>query len=74
VTGYIGGSVVSRLIDHPTHKHSEIVVLVRPSKQNKSSVLESLGLKPVIGTNDELDILTEQSSQSDIVFSCVRLV
>ena len=46
-------------------------MLVRPSKQNKSSALESLGLKPVIGTNDDLELLTEQASQSDIVFSCV---
>lgn len=74
LTGYIGGSVVSRLIEHPTYKQSEIAVLVRPSKQNKNSVLESLGLKPVIGTNDDLEILTEQASQSDVVFSCVRLV
>ncbi|KAL4068479.1 hypothetical protein V8B97DRAFT_2024745 [Scleroderma yunnanense] len=69
-TGYVGGSILSRLIDHPTYKSSEVSVLIRPSKKDKSSVFESLGLKPVIGTNHDLELLTEQASQADVVFSC----
>ncbi|KAG6331881.1 hypothetical protein ID866_7207 [Astraeus odoratus] len=69
-TGYVGGTVLSRLIEHPTYETTEISVLIRPSKKDKITVLESLGLKPVFGTYDDLELLENQASKSDIVIAC----
>ncbi|KAG6327950.1 hypothetical protein ID866_11139 [Astraeus odoratus] len=68
-TGYIGGSVLSRLIEHPTYETTEISVLIRPSKKDKIPALESLGLKPVLGTYDDLELLKEEASKADIVIA-----
>ncbi|KAI6142651.1 hypothetical protein BKA82DRAFT_1003327 [Pisolithus tinctorius] len=68
-TGYVGGTVLTRLVDHPTFANSEITLLVRPSKKDKISALHSLGLNTVLGSYNDLDILEEQASKADIVFS-----
>ncbi|KAI5997250.1 hypothetical protein F5J12DRAFT_851731 [Pisolithus orientalis] len=68
-TGYVGGTVLTRLIDHPTFANSEITLLIRPSKKDKISALHSLGLNTVLGSYNDLDILEEQASKADIVFS-----
>ncbi|KAG6330977.1 hypothetical protein ID866_8113 [Astraeus odoratus] len=68
-TGYIGGAVLSRLIEHPTYETTEISVLIRPSKKDKIPALESLGLKPVLGTYDDLELLKEEASKADIVIA-----
>ncbi|KAI6109260.1 hypothetical protein EDD16DRAFT_1615421 [Pisolithus croceorrhizus] len=68
-TGYVGGTVLARLIDHPTFANSEFTLLIRPSKKDKVATLHSLGLRTVLGSYDDLDILEEQASKADIVFS-----
>ncbi|KIO01034.1 hypothetical protein M404DRAFT_150977, partial [Pisolithus tinctorius Marx 270] len=68
-TGYIGGTVLTRLVDHPTFANSEITLLIRPSKKDKISTFHSLGLNTVLGSYNDLDILEEQASKADIVFS-----
>ncbi|KAI6104126.1 hypothetical protein F5141DRAFT_1216679 [Pisolithus sp. B1] len=69
-TGYLGGSVLSRLIEHPTYEHTEIWVLIRPSKEGKIPAFRSLGVKTVLGTYDDLDLLEDQAAHADIVFAC----
>lgn len=69
-TGYLGGSVLSRLIEHPTYEHTEIWVLIRPSNESKIPVFRSLGVKTVLGTYDDLDLLEDQAAHADIVFAC----
>ncbi|KAH7884924.1 hypothetical protein F5I97DRAFT_1937284 [Phlebopus sp. FC_14] len=69
-TGYIGGSVLARLLDHHTFPFSEITALLRPSQPDRSAALHSLGVKTVQGTNSDLEVLERQASQSDAVFSC----
>ncbi|KIJ63834.1 hypothetical protein HYDPIDRAFT_40854 [Hydnomerulius pinastri MD-312] len=67
-TGYIGGAVLLRLLDHPTFASSEITALLR--KAEKVPAFESIGVKTVLGSNSDLDLLEKQASQSDIVFAC----
>lgn len=69
-TGFVGGSVLSRLIEHPTFEHAEIWVLIRPSKKDKIPALHSLGVKTVLGSYDDLDLLEDQAAHADVVFSC----
>lgn len=69
-TGYLGGSVLSRLIEHPTYEHTEIWVLIRPSKMDKIPALHSLDVKTVLGTYDDLDLLEDQAAHADVVFAC----
>ncbi|KIJ63842.1 hypothetical protein HYDPIDRAFT_29192 [Hydnomerulius pinastri MD-312] len=69
-TGYIGGTVLLRLLDHPTFASSEITALLR--KAEKVPAFESIGVKTVLGSNSDLDLLEKQASQSDIVFACAN--
>ncbi|KAI6006832.1 hypothetical protein EDD15DRAFT_2207248 [Pisolithus albus] len=68
-TGYVGGTVLARLVEHPTFPDSEFTLLIRPSKKDKVSALHSLGFKTVLGSYDDLDILEDQASKADIIFS-----
>ncbi|KIJ63848.1 hypothetical protein HYDPIDRAFT_133756 [Hydnomerulius pinastri MD-312] len=69
-SGYIGGAVLLRLLDHPTFASSEITALLR--KAEKVPAFESIGVKTVLGSNSDLDLLEKQASQSDIVFACAN--
>jgi uncharacterized protein YbjT (DUF2867 family) len=70
-TGYIAGSVLDRLLRHPTSATSEITVLVR--KADKVPAFESLGVRTVLGSYDDHALLEKQASLSDVIFACVRL-
>ncbi|KAI0789836.1 hypothetical protein C8Q75DRAFT_762663 [Abortiporus biennis] len=68
-TGYLGGSILARLLIHPRVQEFEITALVRSPE--KASVLQSkFGVKTVVGSNADLDKLENLSAQSHIVFSC----
>ncbi|KIM91255.1 hypothetical protein PILCRDRAFT_811776 [Piloderma croceum F 1598] len=66
-TGYIGGSVVARLLEHPDSNTFEITALVRSAA--KAAKLETLGLKTVIGSYSDLNQLELLTSEADVVFS-----
>ncbi|KAG1898945.1 uncharacterized protein F5891DRAFT_1190131 [Suillus fuscotomentosus] len=68
VTGYIGGSVLSALLSHPKAKSFQITVLTR--SPDKVVPLNSLGVVAVVGSNQDLDKLTEHARNSDVVFAC----
>jgi nucleoside-diphosphate-sugar epimerase len=65
-TGYIGGSILSRLLQHPKRETFDITVLIRSAAKAKD--FESFGLKTVIGSLDDLDSLERLASESDVVF------
>jgi hypothetical protein len=67
--GYIGGSVVARLLEHPDSTTFEITAMVRSAA--KAAKLETLGLKTVIGSYSDLDQLELLTSEADVVFSMV---
>ncbi|CDO71823.1 hypothetical protein BN946_scf184939.g47 [Trametes cinnabarina] len=71
-TGYIGGSVLQRLLQHPKASTFQITTLVR-SPQKAKTLNAEFGVEAVVGSYAELDKLAELSEQADVVFSCVRV-
>ncbi|KAI0920653.1 hypothetical protein AcV5_010335 [Taiwanofungus camphoratus] len=67
-TGYIGGAILTRLLNHPSASKLDITVLVRNSE--KAMRLESFGVKTVIGSHSDLEKLETLSSQAHVVISC----
>ncbi|KAI0920646.1 hypothetical protein AcV5_010330 [Taiwanofungus camphoratus] len=67
-TGYIGGSVLTRLLRHPSANTFDITVLVRNA--DKAKRFESFGVKAVVGSHADLDKLEALSEQAHVVFSC----
>ncbi|PPQ79216.1 hypothetical protein CVT25_002822 [Psilocybe cyanescens] len=68
-SGYIGGSVLDRLLKHPDASSFKITALVRSVE--KGDKLKNLGVNIAIGTYDaeDLSFLTDAVSQADVVFS-----
>ncbi|KAF8841111.1 NAD(P)-binding protein [Paxillus ammoniavirescens] len=67
-TGYIGGAVLARLLEHPTFPTSEITALVR--KADKIPAFDSIGVNTVLGSHNDLELLEKRASQSDVIFAC----
>ncbi|KAI0737090.1 NAD-P-binding protein [Daedaleopsis nitida] len=66
-TGYIGGAVLARLLNHPKAKAFDITVLVRNA--DKAKILESkFGVEAVLGTRQEYDKIHDLAMQSQVVF------
>ncbi|KZP08848.1 NAD(P)-binding protein [Athelia psychrophila] len=66
-TGYLGGSIVSRLLEHPKAANFSITALVR--SEPKATVLETLGIKTVLGSLGEHDKLETLVSQADVTIA-----
>ena len=70
-TGYIGGSVLTRLLEHSNVNSFQITTLVRsPEKAEK---LKSLGVNAVVGSLLELDKVKKLASEADVVFATVGM-
>jgi D-arabinose 1-dehydrogenase-like Zn-dependent alcohol dehydrogenase len=67
--GYIGGSVLTRLLNHPKSETFSIRALVRST--DKATKLKAFGVDAVVGSHSDSDLLTTLSSQADVVFTCV---
>ncbi|KAJ3516694.1 hypothetical protein NLJ89_g966 [Agrocybe chaxingu] len=70
-TGYIGGSLLTRLLRHKNAASFHIAVLVR--SEDKAKKLQPFGVDTIIGsyTDKDLTFLTNASAKADIVFSLV---
>ncbi|EAU83195.2 hypothetical protein CC1G_07877 [Coprinopsis cinerea okayama7 len=66
--GYIGGTVVDRLLEHPDFKSFEITVLTQ--SMDAAEALHKLGLKTIIGDYSKLDLLTKATSETDMSMQC----
>lgn len=72
ILGYIGGAVLTRILQHPDRPRLDITALVRsPEKAEK---LEKLDITPVLGSLQDTGRLEDLASKADIVVACVRLV
>lgn len=72
-SGYIGGSVLTKLLTHSQLDTFQITVLVRDPA--KAEVFKSLArIKPVVGSYSDLAVLRELASEADIVIACASLV
>jgi uncharacterized protein YbjT (DUF2867 family) len=70
--GYIGGSVLTKLLSHFLLDTFQIAVLVRDPA--KAKAFEPLGVKPVIGSYSDHSLLRRLASEADVVFACVSFV
>lgn len=68
-TGYIGGSVLGRLLSS-SNPSFDLTVLVRDAA--KANKLEQFGVKTVLGKLDDAEKIQTLASQADIVLECVR--
>ncbi|KAF8956984.1 hypothetical protein BDZ97DRAFT_1670608 [Flammula alnicola] len=68
-TGYIGGTVLTRLLRHPDAASFQITALVRSAE--KGEKLKTLGVDFILGsyTDENLDLLTEAASKADVVIA-----
>ncbi|KAI9439805.1 hypothetical protein H4582DRAFT_1549586 [Lactarius indigo] len=64
-TGYIGGSVLQRLLVHPKRDTFEITALVRSA--DKAKLLNTLGINTAVASLSDLDKLTELAAASDVI-------
>jgi uncharacterized protein YbjT (DUF2867 family) len=66
-TGYIGGSILGRLITHASRPSFEIVAYSRNADKAKKLETE-FGLKSVLGSLDEVQKIEEAAAKADVVF------
>ncbi|KAI0635600.1 NAD-P-binding protein [Trametes polyzona] len=70
-TGYVGGSVLERLLKHPDAKTFDILAIVR--NEEKAKILESMfGIDVVRGTLQDLEKLESLAENAHIVFHCAN--
>lgn len=66
-TGYIGGSVLALMIERGYLNRFDVSVLVR--RQPMAERLARMGVTPVLGDLDSLDLLAEESAKADVVLN-----
>ncbi|KAI0696906.1 NAD-P-binding protein [Cytidiella melzeri] len=69
-TGYVGGSVLARLLKHPSKDTFEITALVRSA--DKAKKLERFGVKPVVGSYDDTALVEGLAEKAHVLFSCAN--
>ncbi|KAG5652771.1 hypothetical protein H0H81_003709 [Sphagnurus paluster] len=67
-TGYIGGSVLTRLLSHSLSDTFGLTVLVRDPKKAKE--FRTLGVKAIVGSNADTALLHQLAVDADVVFAC----
>jgi len=67
--GYIGGSVLDRLLGHPKAASFKIKALVRSPE--KARWLSNLGVDIILGSHSDIAKIKKAASKSDVVFACV---
>ena len=71
--GYIGGTVLARLLQHPNASSFDITVLVRSAEKGKIPE-DKFGVKAVIGSYHEHDKLASLAEGAQVVFQIVSIV
>ncbi|KAF7316470.1 hypothetical protein MIND_00166100 [Mycena indigotica] len=66
-TGYIGGSVLNRLLSRPDASKFEFTAVVRDAK--KAETLRSFGVKTVIGSHSDASLMEDLASKTDMVIA-----
>ncbi|KXN91707.1 hypothetical protein AN958_12559 [Leucoagaricus sp. SymC.cos] len=68
-TGYIGGSVLERLLNHPNASSFEITALIR--SQPKAGKFKEFGVNAVVGSFTDAKLLEDLTAAADIVIDTV---
>jgi Trk K+ transport system NAD-binding subunit len=61
--------VLARLLSHSLSDAFQTAVLMRSSEKAKQ--FRTLGVKAVVGSNSDHDLLRQLAGEADIVFACV---
>ncbi|KAJ7661706.1 hypothetical protein B0H17DRAFT_320768 [Mycena rosella] len=67
-TGYIGGTVLSLLLDHKDTDHFNITALMR-SAENAEKLKNATGIEVVVGSHSDLDVVETLASKASVIFS-----
>jgi nucleoside-diphosphate-sugar epimerase len=65
-TGYIGGSVLNALLQHPNASNFNITALIRGDDERVKKIA-SLNVTPLVGSNESFEILEKAASESHVV-------
>jgi predicted dinucleotide-binding enzyme len=69
-SGYIGGSILARLLTHPERSSLKITALTRSA--DKAKLLEDkFGVTPLIGSHSDTGKLEKAASEADVVIAAV---
>lgn len=60
---------MTRILKHPKRNTFDITILIRDV--SKTEAFESFGLKVVIGSLEDADLVQRLAYESDVVFQCV---
>lgn len=71
-TGYLGGPTLLNLLAHPKRSSFEITVLIRDASKAKD--FEAYGLRVVIGSLADFNIVEHESAEADFVFQSVSFL
>ncbi|KAJ3537416.1 hypothetical protein NMY22_g5598 [Coprinellus aureogranulatus] len=66
-TGYIGGSVLAKLLEHPKFSSFNVTAIVRDEK--KAEKLRALGIKTAVGSHSDKPFVEKLAEESDIVIA-----
>lgn len=67
--GYIGGTVLAKLLEHAKFSSFNITAIVRDEK--KAAKLQALGVTPAIGSHSDKDFVEKLAEESDVVIATV---
>ncbi|KAJ7581529.1 hypothetical protein C8J56DRAFT_1102765 [Mycena floridula] len=67
-TGYIGGSILSLLLEHKNRAHFNITVLVR-SEDKAEKIRNATGINVLVGTHQDVKLVEDLASKADVIFS-----
>ena len=66
-TGYIGGSILTSLLEHPQASNFQITALIRDGDDERIKKLAALHVTPLIGTNDSHEVIEKAAKASHVV-------
>jgi len=65
-TGYIGGSILTALLQHPNASNFNISAIIRGDNE-RINKLKSLNVTPIVGSNDSFEIIEKAAKESHVV-------
>ena len=68
-SGYIGGSVLAKLLEYPKFRSFNVTAIVRDVK--KAEKLRALGVKTAIGSHSDKPFVEKLAEESDVVIATV---
>ncbi|THU82132.1 NAD-binding protein [Dendrothele bispora CBS 962.96] len=68
-TGYIGGSILTRLLQRSDLSQFDIRVLIRSAEKARKLEDLGLGLKPVMGSHTDESVMVKATSEVDVVIA-----